>query len=88
MTTEFSHNSTFYDNIASVVWFLVQGIPGLQAAQGAGGGQQNVVMVQPSQNSMTSMTSNPVASNACMFDDHLKKKINTYIANILFNMFI
>lgn len=47
--------------------FLVQGIPGLQAAQGgAGAQQQNVVMVQPSQN-LTSMTSSPVqaASNAC-----------------------
>lgn len=50
---------------------LVQGIPGLQTAQGAGAAQQqNVVMVQPSQN-LTSMTSSPVtaASNACKFDD-------------------
>lgn len=46
----------------------MQGIHGMQAAQGAGAGQQqNVVMVQPSQN-LTSMTSNPASSNACKFN--------------------
>lgn len=44
----------------------VQGIPGLQAAQNAAAAQQqNVVMVQPSQN-LTSVTSSP-SSNGCKF---------------------
>lgn len=46
---------------------VVQGIPGLQAAQSQNGQQQNVVMVQPSQN-LTSVTSSPVAtSNGCKY---------------------
>lgn len=65
----------------------VQGIPGLQTAQGAGAAQQqNVVMVQPSQN-ITSMTSSPVAaaSNACKFV--LKKLDCTNAAFRKHNMF-
>lgn len=47
---------------------VVQGIPGLQAAQNAAAAQQqNVVMVQPSQN-LTSVTSSPVGTaNGCKF---------------------
>lgn len=65
---------------------VVQGIHGMQAAQGAGAGQQqNVVMVQPSQN-LTSMTSNPASSNACKFIAiffSLQKLYLTNIHNIL-----
>lgn len=41
---------------------IVQSIPGLQTAQGNGGGQQqNVVMMQP-QSNLTSVTSSPVGA--------------------------
>lgn len=50
----------------------MQGIPGLQTAQGAQATQQqNVVMVQPSPN-LTSVTSSPVAaSNGCKLITYL-----------------
>lgn len=54
----------FTENLTEFDFILVQGM-GLQAAQGQGGQQQNVVMVQPSPN-LQSVTSSPVsASNGC-----------------------